>query len=476
MAQRRGCKGRGMTRITGILADGPAPLRTIPHEPPSAARRLLGVAAAITVLASGLSLATSPTASAVASCPTLSGSIPYTVTPSPSPGAPAGDWSGCDLAGANLNSAFLASANLSGANLTGANLNSAFLASANLSGANLTGANLNAAFMGSADLTGAFVTCGTGGILGTSIVFPPTAGTLPTGWTLISGTMTASIIACPVVAPAAPAAPPAPPLPAPESLPPVAGVAPAAEVPAGGSTGSVNGLPVATTVTVNPAGGVQVAGGGSTVALADLSPDGTAMPSSGGGLAGTPGGGLSVSASGLLAKSQADVYMYSEQLWLGKAIVDASGNVTMSLTIPSWVTPGGHTLQFVGYQGPYTSITLSTGISVAAPALISRPTASGEHTGYFLGRAVALSRAAKVGLWNAVNVPAQGRADALVSCTATYAEPVTAPERALWVQREAGITGFLTRAGCDTVIARLGDLTGVTGSANLAIRVTATTA
>ena len=469
-----------MTRITGILADGPALHRTIPHEPPSSARRLLGVAAAITVLASGLSLATSPTASAVSSCPSID---PTTHAVSPATPAVNTDWDFCILTGANLTGANLTGAvldhavmtsvNLTGANLTGALLS--YLPGANMYGANLTGATLRAA-----DLSNAFVNCGTGGVLGTGMIQTGPPPNLPLGWTFAPGTvansLTAPFVACPVVAPAAPAAPPAPPLPAPESLPPVAGVAPAAEVPAGGSTGSVNGLPVATTVTVNPAGGVQVAGGGSTVALADLSPDGTAMPSSGGGLAGTPGGGLSVSASGLLAKSQADVYMYSEQLWLGKAIVDASGNVTMSLTIPSWVTPGGHTLQFVGYQGPYTSITLSTGISVAAPALISRPTASGEHTGYFLGRAVALSRAAKVGLWNAVNVPAQGRADALVSCTATYAEPVTAPERALWVQREAGITGFLTRAGCDTVIARLGDLTGVTGSANLAIRVTATTA
>jgi hypothetical protein len=122
----------------------------------------------------------------------------------------------------------------------------------------------------------------------------------------------------------------------------------------------VNGVPVVTTVAVNPAGGVQLSGGGSTVALANVGPDGKPLPASGGGLAGTPGGGLSVQATGFLAESQADVYMYSEQLWLGKATVDASGTVTMSLMIPSWVTPGGHTLQFVGYQGPYTSIALST--------------------------------------------------------------------------------------------------------------------
>ena len=475
-----------MTRTLENSADGPALQRTAPNRRRTHARRvrarLLAVAAAITVLSSSMSLMTAPTAFAVPSCPTLSGSLPYTVTPSPvvaPPGAPPIDWSGCNLDGAGLNSGSLPFANLSGANLSIANLTSANLRAANLSGANLTGVNLNSAFLGDANLTSAFVNCGTGGVLGTSInVGPFLAPTIPTGWTFISATLTAPIIACPVAVPAAPAAPPAPPLPAPESLPPVAGVAPAAEVPAGGSPGSVNGLPIATTVTVNPAGGVQVAGGGSTVALTDLSPDGTPMPASGGGLAGTPGGGLSVSASGLLARSQADVYMYSEQLWLGKAVVDASGNVAMSLTIPSWVTPGSHTLQFVGYQGPYTSIALSTGINVSAPASTSDtvPTASGERTAYYRPGAIALTYAAKAGLWNAVNASVQGRSGAKMSCTATYAEPVTAAERTLWARREAGIAGFLTRAGCDTVTARLGNLAGSTGAASMAIRVTATAA
>jgi hypothetical protein len=169
----------------------------------------------------------------------------------------------------------------------------------------------------------------------------------------------------------------------------------------------VNGVPLVTTVAVNPAGGVQLSGGGSTVALADVGPDGKPLPASGGGLAGTPGGGLSVQATGFLAESQADVYMYSEQLWLGKATVDASGTVTMSLMIPSWVTPGGHTLQFVGYQGPYTSIALSTGITVAAPRSSpgAAPSTSGARTGYFRPGAVVLTNAAKARLWNAVNAP-----------------------------------------------------------------------
>lgn len=273
------------------------------------------------------------------------------------------------------------------------------------------------------------------------------------------------------------AAPAVPPVPEPQSLPPVAGVAPASTVPPGGSTGSVNGVPVTTTIVANPAGGVQVSGGGSTVVLADLAADGTPLPATGGGLVGRPGGGLSVQATGFLPQSQADVYMYSEQLWLGKATVDAGGNVAMSLTIPTWVTPGAHTLQFAGYQGPYTSIALSTGITIAAPAaaVIAVLSASEETAiGYFRPGAVALTRAAKARLWNAVNNPAVRTARAVVSCTATHAQPRSPTERALWAQRDAGVTGFLARAGCDTVTARLGDLAGVAGATSMAIRVTAT--
>jgi hypothetical protein len=273
------------------------------------------------------------------------------------------------------------------------------------------------------------------------------------------------------------AVPAAPAPPAPQSLPPVAGVAPASTVPPGGSSGSVNGVPVTTTITANPAGGVQVSGAGSTVALAGAGSDGKPLPATGGGLSGIAGDGLSVRATGLLPQSQADVYLYSEQLWLGKATVDAAGTVAMSLTIPGWVTPGGHTLQFVGYQGPWTSIALSTGITVAAPAAaIAAAPASGSAAVSFRPGAVALTRAAKARLWNAINALARASAGAAVSCTATHPQPGTAAGRALWAQRETGITGFLTRAGCDTVTARLGDLAGITGATSLAIRVTATAA
>ena len=484
--------------------------------------RVVAVAAALMTLAGGMTLATAPIASAVVACPAVdrTGSAPYPVTPIPTFGQ---DWSGCDLHGAdltvgtlfaamlmgsnlagavmtgqNLNSAVFSNSNLTGAlmsgadlryatltaNLTGAQMLGADLSDANLYGANLSGANLSSANVNNATVADIFVNCGAGGILGTSITGTLSAYTpLSSGWTLVSGTLTAPNVACSGggSVPAAPAAPPAPPLPAPQSLPPVAGVIPAAEVPAGASTGSVNGVPVVTTVTSNPAGGVRVAGGGSTVVVADLGADGRPLPATSGGLAGAAGAGLSVQATGFLPQSQADVYMYSEQLWLGKANVDAGGNVAMSLTIPSWVTPGGHTLQFVGYQGPYTSIVLSTGITVApsapqqsaAQSASARPVA-GEFNARFLRGSAGLSPAAKAGMRGVVDGLAKGTAGATVACTATHLAPGTAQARALWARREAAVRALLTRAGCDTIAIDEGALSVVSGQPGLALRVTAT--
>ena len=152
----------------------------------------------------------------------------------------------------------------------------------------------------------------------------------------------------------------------------------------------------------------------------------------------------------------------------------------MSLTIPSWVTPGGHTLQFVGYQGPYTSIALSTGITVAAPAAqkpaaqpASAQSAAREFTARFRRGSADLAPTARAGIRSAVTAAAKARAGANVTCTATHLEPATAPAGTLWVRREAAVNVFLSNVGCDTVTIEQGTLAGVSGQPGLAIRIAA---
>jgi uncharacterized protein YjbI with pentapeptide repeats len=88
---------------------------------------------------------------ATVTCPTVD---PATGAVTPAPAASV-DWSGCDLAGANLTSASLLLADLSGATLTSANLTKADFDGADLSGANLTKANLTNVWLGSTNSTGA---------------------------------------------------------------------------------------------------------------------------------------------------------------------------------------------------------------------------------------------------------------------------------------------------------------------------------
>ncbi len=266
---------------------------------------------------------------------------------------------------------------------------------------------------------------------------------------------------------------------APESLPPVGPVAPASPVAVGGSAAMVNGVPVRTTFSVNPTGGVVVEANGAKVAMAAAGAGGGALPASGGGLGSSAGGDVGVQASGFLPRSQVDVYLYSDPLWLGSAVVDAAGTVTMTVRVPAWVQSGSHTLQFVGYQGESTALALSTGIEVSSRA--STPTdstqgaASSRAVVSFLPGERTLARSAKATVWTSVNRIRSGSATKPVACTVTYRSPAGSQAVTLWQQRLTGITGFLTRAGCDTVTTVTGNLNGVTGVTEQTIRVTTKT-
>jgi hypothetical protein len=481
-----------MTRVHRPVAASSSPSASIPNDIPVPARRarvrLLAALGSMAVVAGGLSVAAAPAALAVANSVVVSsfdaGPIGVSGTLTFTPAAAAGYL--------NLTLGFPASEYTTGWTTGDCASNGITVAINGVSLIVACGIGVDGAYKtivaynywSSPPLTATDVITMTWGSTAanrtgasSAAPFQVTTST-PASYTPVTPTLAGSTPAVPAAPaapamPAAPAGPVEPPPPAPQSLPPVAGVAPAAEVPPGASSGSVNGAPVTTTVTVNPAGGVQVAGGGSTVALADLGPDGLPLSATGGGLAGAPGGGLSVKASGFLPQSQADVYMYSEQLWLGKATVDAGGNVSMSLIVPSWVTPGGHTLQFVGYQGPYTSIALSTGITVAAPAaqVVSAQPASGEFTAHFRRGSADLAPAARAGIRSAVSAAAKARAGATVTCTATHLEPASAQAGTLWVRREAAVNVFLSYAGCDTVALAEGAVVVASGQPGLAIRV-----
>ena len=238
----------------------------------------------------------------------------------------------------------------------------------------------------------------------------------------------------------------------------------------------VNGVPVRTTFSVNQTGGVVVEANGAKVAMAAVGAGGGPLPASGGGLGSSAGGDVGVQASGFLPRSQVDVYLYSDPLWLGSEVVDAAGTVTMTVRVPAWVQSGSHTLQFVGYQGESTALALSTGIEVSprasTPSDSAQGAASSRAVVSFLPGSSTLGRSAKATVWTSVNRVRSGSAIKPVACTVTHRPPAGSQAVTLWQQRLTGITGFLTRAGCDTVTTVAGNLTGVTGPLEHTIRVT----
>ena len=140
------------------------------------------LAAATAGALASLTIVTAAPAAMAVTCPQVDLSAGGAVTPTPSAGA---DWSGCDLAGANLGGATLTGANLSAANLTNATANGAQLNSANLTGATLSYTDLDNANVTGANLTGTdLTTAQVTGLQSGSITGTPV---LPSGWVIYNG-------------------------------------------------------------------------------------------------------------------------------------------------------------------------------------------------------------------------------------------------------------------------------------------------
>lgn len=159
--------------------------------------RSLALAAGLAVIGSCAAAGASITpAAAAVTCPTVDPST-GAVSPPPTVG---GNWSGCDLAGANMAGWKTYALDLSGANLTNASMNFAQISGGDMTGANLTGAslisasvsaNLTDANLSDANLTGTNLTSAdiSGAIMATATLtevgtFNTTGvpASLPSGW------------------------------------------------------------------------------------------------------------------------------------------------------------------------------------------------------------------------------------------------------------------------------------------------------
>lgn len=168
-----------------------APRRTRISTP---SLRTQAISAGLAVIASCLALGTGAAATAAVTCPAVD---PSTGAVSPAPSADV-NWSGCDLAGANLSQYPLLRLNLSHANLSNVDLLTAHVNGGDLTGANLTGANLIGATVSAnltdADLSGANMS-------GTNLTAATISGAIM-GTATITGIMTFNTIGVPASLPA----------------------------------------------------------------------------------------------------------------------------------------------------------------------------------------------------------------------------------------------------------------------------------
>lgn len=83
------------------------------------------------------------------------------------------------------------------------------------------------------------------------------------------------------------------------------------------------------------------------------------------------GTSISVTASGLMPQSRAELWVFSEARSLGEAIADDTGAVSMSATLPADLGEGVHTVVFEGYDVEGSPVESATAITIAADGSIA---------------------------------------------------------------------------------------------------------
>lgn len=140
---------------------------------------------------------------------------------------------------------------------------------------------------------------------------------------------------------------------------------------AGTSSVEIGGLPVVVRNQPLARGqGLTVSAGPITASVRSTTAGGRRVPlAQNGTMMVTPSGSLPMSVSGLEPGSTVTQTLHSTPISLGSGLVDATGTFTGSATIPANVPSGRHTLVLDGTSKDGSPVTLSIGVTVAAPAV-----------------------------------------------------------------------------------------------------------
>jgi|GEM_PF-552494 len=152
-------------------------------------------------------------------------------------------------------------------------------------------------------------------------------------------------------------------------------VAPAAitpivvNVPAGSGAFYVNGV-LQTNITPTPVSAInqiRVSGSGWLTTVSATTKTGAVLPLVGGGLAVTAGAKFNFMSTGYLPNTSVNVYVMSTPQLLGTFTTDANGNLFVSVTLPTTLANGGHTIQINGIDksGYVRSASLGFGLTGA---------------------------------------------------------------------------------------------------------------
>jgi hypothetical protein len=159
----------------------------------------------------------------------------------------------------------------------------------------------------------------------------------------------------------------------------------------------VDGLPVTANVSANVAGtGVRVDASGFSLELSGLDAQGAERPISGNSTVQVaPGRAVTTRGSGFAPNSEVGIYLdppgavNAPVVNLSKVGVGADGSFTITASLPSGASLGGHVLQVVGSSTQGTVRVVSLGISVVSEQPVDERTIS--ISGSRLGRSVVVT-------------------------------------------------------------------------------------
>jgi OmpA family len=205
---------------------------------------------------------------------------------------------------------------------------------------------------------------------------------------------------------------------------------------------------------------IRVSGSGWLTTVSATTKTGAVLPLVGGGLAVTAGAKFNFMSTGYLPNTSVNVYVMSTPQLLGTYNTDANGNLFVSVTLPTTLANGGHTIQLNGIdKGGYVrSASLGFGLSGATSGGTNGGGTNGGGTtggtaktatvkAFYTFGSVTLSAAAKTALKGLVAKIGKAKTVTITATGVTRNVGTTAVDLATAAKRAKGVVAYLKTLG-----------------------------